>query len=120
SSPVSRPPLPSRLSPPAICRSGARCAWTRWWLCARNDRRQCDNAHPGGFMRVSVKGITFAGALSLLTAATAGADGVQIVMKVTSDGGAAQTSQVQIDGRRMRAEGFGDRGEKQNAVFDGT
>jgi hypothetical protein len=71
-------------------------------------------------MRVSVKSITFAAALSLLTAATAGADGVQIVMKVTADGGAAQTSQVQIDGKRMRAEGFGDRGEKQIAVFDGT
>jgi len=71
-------------------------------------------------MRVPLKSMTFAGVLSVLTAATAAADGVQIVMKVTSDGGAAQSSQVQIDGRRMRVEGFGDRGDKQIAVFDGT
>lgn len=71
-------------------------------------------------MRELVKSITFAGALCVGTAATAAADGVLLVTKTTSAGGAPQTGQVQIDGRRMRAEAIGERGEKQIVVFDGT
>ena len=71
-------------------------------------------------MRLLVKSITVAGALCVLTATVASADGILMVMKVTSDGGAPQTTQVQIDARRMRTEGFGDRGEKQIVIFDGT
>jgi hypothetical protein len=71
-------------------------------------------------MRLLVKSISFAGALCVLPAAVASADGVLMVMKVTSDGAAPQTTQVQIDARRMRTEGFGGAGEKQVAIFDGT
>ena len=56
----------------------------------------------------------------MLMSAAQAADGVLLVMKTTADGGTPQTSQVQIDGRRMRSESFGDRGEKQVVVFDGT
>ncbi len=71
-------------------------------------------------MRLLVKSVAFAGGLCVLTPAVASADGVLMVMKVTSDGGAPQTTQVQIDARRMRMEGFGGGGEKQVAIFDGT
>jgi hypothetical protein len=71
-------------------------------------------------MRIAVKSITLAGALSVLTATAAAADGILLVTKTTLGGGAPQTSQVQIDGRRMRAETIGERGEKQIVVFDGT
>lgn len=71
-------------------------------------------------MRLLVKSITFAGALCLLTVTPAAADGILLVSKSTSGGGAPQTSQIQIDGRRMRAEVIGERGEKSSVVFDGT
>jgi hypothetical protein len=71
-------------------------------------------------MSVVVKSIAFAGALSVLTATTAAADGILLVMKTTAGTDAPQTTQVQIDGRRMRAEAIGERGEKQVVVFDGT
>jgi hypothetical protein len=73
-----------------------------------------------GFMKIAVKSITLAGALSVLTATAAAADGILLVTKTTAGGGAPATSQVQIDGRRMRAEAIGERGEKQIVVFDGT
>ena len=71
-------------------------------------------------MRLLVKSITFAGALSVLAAASAAADGILLVSKSSSGGGAPQISQIQIDGRRMRAEAIGERGEKTIVVFDGT
>jgi hypothetical protein len=73
-----------------------------------------------GFMKIAVKSITLAGALSVLTATAAAADGILLVTKTTAGGGAPATSQIQIDGRRMRAEAIGERGEKQIVVFDGT
>jgi hypothetical protein len=71
-------------------------------------------------MRLLVKSITFAGALCVLTAASAAADGILLVSKSSSGGGAPQTSQIQIDGRRMRAEAIGERGDKTVVVFDGA
>jgi hypothetical protein len=67
-----------------------------------------------------IKNIAFASALLVLTGTAQAADGVLLVTKVTAGSGAPQTSQVQIDGRRMRAETFGERGEKQVAIFDGA
>src|SRR3977135_1915253 len=46
------------------------------------------------------------------------ADGVLIVEKTTR-GGNTQTSQIQIEKDRMRAETVGQAGEKQTVVFDG-
>src|SRR6188768_3423840 len=83
---------------------------------------QCDNgARPlGGFMTSIVRSVAFACASLVLAGTAQAADGVLLVIKTTPEGGAAQTSQVQIEGRRMRAEAIGGRGEKQIAVFDGT
>ena len=71
-------------------------------------------------MKAIVKIMVLACALFVLTGTARAADGVLLVMKTTPEGGASQTSQVQIDGRRMRAEAISATGEKQIAVFDGT
>ena len=67
-----------------------------------------------------IKNIAFASAFFVLTVTPAAADGILLVSKSTSGSGAPQTSQIQIDGRRMRAEVVGERGEKSSVVFDGT
>jgi uncharacterized protein DUF4412 len=71
-------------------------------------------------MKVIGKSLVFACAFFGLAGTARAADGILIVMKTAPEGGAAQTHLVQIDGRRMRAEATGERGEKQIAVFDGT
>jgi hypothetical protein len=67
-----------------------------------------------------MKNIAFAGALCLLAGSAQAADGILIVQQTTTGGGAPQTHRVQIDAKRMRAEGTGPTGDKQIVVFDGV
>jgi hypothetical protein len=71
-------------------------------------------------MKMMVKSLAFACAFFVLPGTARAADGVLLVMKVTPEGGAPQTTQVQIEGRRMRAEGIDERGQRQIVIFDGT
>jgi hypothetical protein len=62
-----------------------------------------------------------AAAIAALCSSTAlyAADGVLIVQQMTGSG-APQTTQVQLEGQRMRAEMTGPMGEKMATIFDGT
>jgi len=60
-----------------------------------------------------------AGALVVMSASLQAQQGLLIVEKVTS-GGTSQTSQVQLERTRMRADTSGAGGEKQILVFDGA
>ncbi len=71
-------------------------------------------------MRSLVRGVSFAGALCVLTGVAQAADGVLLVTKTTVDSGAPATNQVHMESKRMRAESSGARGEKMVVVFDGT
>ncbi len=71
-------------------------------------------------MRSIVRGVSFAGALWVLTGVAQAADGVLLVTKTTVDSGAPATNQVHIESKRMRAESSGARGEKMIVMFDGT
>jgi hypothetical protein len=71
----------------------------------------------------AIKGVTFAGVMGVMcvVAGTAqAADGVLLVQKTTTGGGAPQTHQIQIDGTRMRAESSDASGANRVMVFDGT
>ncbi len=70
-------------------------------------------------MNAIIRTATLAAVLSLITSQAIAADGVLIVQKQTTDG-ATQTSQIQIEKTRMRAEIGGRGGAKQVMVFDGT
>src|SRR4051812_30505250 len=62
-------------------------------------------------------GMAFVAVISLFTASLDAADGVLIAQKTTS-GDSTQTSQVQIDRNRMRAEIGG--ANRRVVIFDGT
>jgi hypothetical protein len=64
--------------------------------------------------------VSCAGALCLVAGQAWAADGVLIVQKITTAGGAPQTHQIQIEAHRMRAEVAGVGGRSQVIVFDGT
>jgi len=70
-------------------------------------------------MRLMLKGVVFAAALSVMGGRALAADGLLLVQKTTS-GGTTQTHQIQIESRRMRAESSGATGAKQIVVFDGV
>ena len=70
-------------------------------------------------MNAAAKTLPLVVALSLASAPLFAADGILIVEKRTS-GGATQTSQVQIEKTRMRAEMPGPAGLAQVVVFDGA
>ncbi|MEO6236491.1 MAG: DUF4412 domain-containing protein [Vicinamibacterales bacterium] len=65
-----------------------------------------------------IRGVSLASVLCAMAGTAQAADGLLMVSKVTSGTGAAQTSQVQIDGSRMRAESGPD-GARQIVMFDG-
>lgn len=64
--------------------------------------------------------VSFAAAAGLLAVSASAADGVLLVQKVTINGGAPQTHQIQIEAHRMRVETAGSAGASQVFVFDGT
>jgi hypothetical protein len=65
-----------------------------------------------------IKNIAFASALFVLTGTAQAADGLLIVQKTSSGGGAPQTNQIQIENKRMRAESSGATGGKTVVMFD--
>jgi hypothetical protein len=71
-------------------------------------------------MKFIVKSTVCAGALCVMTASLHSANGLLIVQKTTSTGGTPQTSQIQVESNRMRAESVGPGGEKQIVIFDGA
>ena len=71
-------------------------------------------------MKSIVTGIVSAGAVCVMTGSLTAASGLLIVQKTTSTGGTPQTSQIQVESNRMRAESIGPRGEKQIVIFDGA
>ena len=64
--------------------------------------------------------VSFAAAAGLLAVPALAADGVLLVQKVTINGGAPQTHQIQIEAHRMRVESAANRGGSQVFIFDGT
>jgi hypothetical protein len=70
-------------------------------------------------MTLMVNTALTAAALVLLASPLPDGSGILIVEKTTT-GTTAQTSQVQIEGSRMRVESAGAPGEKQTIIFDGT
>ena len=70
-------------------------------------------------MRLMVKGITFLGALCVVTGTAQAADGLLLVQKTTS-GGTSRTNQIQIEHTRMRAESSEATGGQRVMIFDGT
>jgi hypothetical protein len=71
-------------------------------------------------MRSIGRGVSCAVTVVSFAARVWAADGVLIVQKVTTSGGASKTNQIQIEQHRMRAEIAGPAGASQSMVFDGV
>jgi outer membrane lipoprotein-sorting protein len=70
-------------------------------------------------MRLMVKGITFLGAVCVLTGTAQAADGLLLVQRITS-GATTLTNQVQIEHTRMRTDSSTATGGHMIMIFDGT
>lgn len=71
-------------------------------------------------MKGIYRGLVCVATAGAMSASLDAAAGLLIVEKTTAAGGAPQTSQIQIESNRMRAESTGMRGEKTVVIFDGT
>ena len=68
----------------------------------------------------TLRALTTAAALVACAASARAADGVLITEKTTTSNGTSETSQVQIEKTRMRAEAAGANNARQVVIFDGT
>jgi hypothetical protein len=71
-------------------------------------------------MSSMLKSVALAGALGFVMSGTALAAEGLLIVQTTTMGGAPQTNQVQIEGKRMRAESTAANGGKQIVMFDST